>query len=165
MEEALNIPSKNAKKAILQAWLIVGTLDITAATINYMIGGGTDPVNILVYISSGIFGMDAFKMDRTSMAILGMACHYFIAFSWTLVFFTVYPRMPILARNRFLTGVGYGVFVWTMMSQIITRLSNTPKGPFNLSGALINAGILCVAIGIPLSYLAFKHFYGKKSSM
>jgi hypothetical protein len=122
-------------------------------------------VNILVYISSGIFGNDAFTMDRTAMGVLGMACHYFIAFAWTLLFFTVYPRMPFLSRNRFLTGVGYGVFVWTMMSQIIVKLSNTPKGPFKLSGAIINAGILCVAIGIPLSYLAYRHYYGRKGSV
>ncbi|HMJ68229.1 MAG TPA: hypothetical protein VK508_05015 [Cyclobacteriaceae bacterium] len=162
MEQAVNFPSKNTKKAIFLAWLLVGTLDITSASINYMIGGGKTPVNVFVYISSGIFGADAFQMDRTSMAILGLALHYFIAFCWTFIFFTIYPRLPFLSKNRLLTGIGYGIFIWTMMSQIVVKLSSTPKGPFSLSGAVINAGILCVAIGIPLSYIAHRHYYGRK---
>jgi hypothetical protein len=162
MDQAPNFPSKNAGKAIFIAWLIVGTLDITAACINYTISTGSSPVNVLVYVASGIFGTDAFQMDRTSMAIAGLASHYFIAFAWTLLFFILYPRIPLLARNRLLTGIGYGIVVWIIMNQLIVKFSNTPKGPFNLSSAIVNAVILCVAIGIPLSYLAYRHHYGSK---
>lgn len=152
----------NLGKTILKAWLIVGTLDILSATANYMIQGGKNPISILVYISSGIYGQEAFEIGPPSMAILGLALHYFIAFSWTLLFFIIYPRLPFLSKNRLLTGIGYGIFIWTMMNQVIVKLSNTPKGPFKISGAIINAAILCVAIGIPLSYIAYRHFYGRK---
>lgn len=157
-------PSQSKTKAILIAWLIVGTLDITSATIHYLLNGNKNPVNILVYISSGIFGADAFKIGPPSMAILGLALHYLIAFIWTYIFFTAYPRMPFLTKNRVLTGIGYGIFVWTMMNQIVVKLSNTPKGPFNLTNAIINAGILCVAIGIPLSFMAYRYYHGKRSA-
>ena len=154
---------QSKSKAVLISWLIVGTLDITSATIHYLANGNKNPINILVYISSGIFGADAFKIGPPSMAILGIALHYLIAFVWTLIFFAIYPRMPFLSKSRVLTGIGYGIFVWTMMSQIVVRLSNTPKGPFNLANAIINAAILCVAIGIPLSFMAYRHYYGKQS--
>ncbi|HZY80262.1 MAG TPA: hypothetical protein VFE50_12110 [Cyclobacteriaceae bacterium] len=158
------MPQKSTKKALLIAWLIVGTLDITSATIHYLANGNKNPINILVYISSGIFGADAFKIGPPSMAILGLALHYLIALIWTVIFFTAYPRMPFLAKNRVLTGIAYGIFVWTMMSQVVVKLSNTPKGPFNLTNAIINAAILCVAIGIPLSFMAYRHYYGKQST-
>jgi hypothetical protein len=158
------MPQKSTAKAVLIAWLIVGTLDITSATIHYLANGNKNPVNILVYISSGIYGQDAFSIGPPSMAILGIVLHYFIAFCWTLIFFTVYPRISFLSKNRVATGIGYGIVIWTIMSQIVVKLSNTPKGPFNLTGALIGAGILCVAIGIPLSFMAYRHYYGKPST-
>jgi hypothetical protein len=157
----MDFPRNNAIKTVFISWLIVGTLDITCATINYMIGGGTNPISILVYISSGIYGPEAFKIGPPSMAILGILLHYLIAGIWTVIFYTFYARIPALSKNRLLTGIGYGLLVWTMMNQVVVKLSNTPKGPFKLSSAIINAAILCVAIGIPLSYRAYKFYYGK----
>lgn len=151
--------SKNAKKAIFQAWLIVGTLDILAACTQYYINTGKGPTGVLVYVASGLLGMKAFEIGAP-IAIVGLALHYVIAFIWTLFFFKIYPHVPFLSRNRIATGILYGAFVWTMMSQIVVRLSGTPKGPFNLTGAIIGAAILMVAIGIPLSYLAHKYYKG-----
>lgn len=163
MEEALKLPSKNIKKAILIAWLIVGTLDISAATIQFLINGGKDPLVIFTYISSAIVGPEAYKIGPPSMTILGFALHYLIAFIWTVIFFTIYPRMPILSKNRVITGIVYGYAMQLVMTFFVVGVvSRIPARPFDLSGFLKAGAILCVAIGIPLSYLAYKHFYGKK---
>lgn len=156
--------NQSTRKAILIAWLIVGTLDITGATIHYLAVGNKNPVNILVYIASGIVGKQAFEIGPPSMAVLGLALHYFIAFCWTVIFFTIYPRISAMSRNRVVTGFAYGVVIWTIMSQVVVPLSMIGRRPFNLSGALIGAGILCVAIGIPLSFMAYRHFNGKPSA-
>ena len=151
-------------KTVLLSWLLVGTLDIMSATTHYMIMGGTDPVNILVYISSALYGPEAREIGPPSMAILGLALHYLIAFIWTTIFFILYPRLRFMAVNRVLTGILYGYFMQVMMSQVVVKLSSTAKGPFNFVSFLISGGILVIAIGLPLSFIAYRHYYGKKSA-
>lgn len=153
---------KFSMKTVLLAWLLVGTLDITSATIHYTIKGGTNPVNILVYISSAIYGPRAAEIGPPSMAILGLALHYLVALIWTVIFFILYPKIPEgLAKNRWLTGILYGFFMQVMMSQVVVKLSKVAQGPFNFTSFLINAGILCIAIGIPLAFIAYRNYYGK----
>lgn len=141
-------------RTVLLAWLLVGTLDITSATIHFLLRGNSDPVNILIYISSAIYGPRAAEIGAPSMAILGLALHYLIAFIWTVIFFVLYSRIPAMSKNRIVTGIVYGFFMQIIMSQVVVRFSNTLKGPFNLQSFLINGAILCVAIGIPLAIIA-----------
>lgn len=149
---------KFSMKTVLLAWLLVGTLDITSATINYLLHGGTNPINILIYISSAIYGPRAAEIGPPSMAILGLALHYLVALIWTVIFFFLYPWIPKgLTKNRVLTGIIYGFFIQIMMNQVVVKLSNTAKGPFNLTNFLINGAILCVAIGIPLAFIAYRN--------
>jgi len=164
MTEALNpAVAKFPIKTVVLAWLLVGTLDITSATINYLANGGTNPVNILVYISSAIYGPQAKAIGPPSMAILGLSLHYLIALIWTIIFFILYPRIPAMSKNRLATGIVYGVCMQIIMSQVVVKLSNTAKGPFYLLNMTINAAILCVAIGIPLSFIAYRYYYGKNN--
>lgn len=160
----MNPSSQFPIKTVLLAWLLVGTLDITSATIHYLIMGGSNPVNILVYISSAIYGPQAKEIGPPSMAILGLCLHYLIALIWTVIFFFLYPRMPAMWKNRVLTGIVYGYFMQIIMSQVVVKLSNTAKGPFNFINFLISGAILCIAIGIPLSFIAYRHFHGKRST-
>ena len=162
MTEAQDLSIKFPVKTVLLAWLLVGTLDIASATINFLIQGGTNPVNILVYISSAIYGPQAREIGPPSMAILGMALHYLVALIWTVIFFILYPRIPAMSKNRVLTGILYGVFMQIIMGQVVVKLSNTAKGPFSFLSFAINAAILCVAIGIPLSFIAYRHYHGRK---
>jgi hypothetical protein len=150
-------------KTILLSWLLVGTLDISFATTQYMLKGGTNPINILVYISSAIFGPQAAAIGPPSMAILGLALHFLIALIWTVLFFILYTRIPAMSLNRIVTGVVYGYFMQFIMSQVVVRLSNTAKGPFNFVNFLVAGAILCVAIGLPLSFIAYRHYHGIRS--
>lgn len=155
---------KFSLKTIVLAWLLIGTLDILSAITHYMIRGGTNPVNILVYISSAIYGPRAAEIGPPSMAILGLALHYLIALIWTLIFLFLYTRIPVMGKNRIVTGIVFGFLMQIIMSQVVVKLSNTAKGPFNLQSFLINAAILCVAIAIPLSFIAYRNYYGKQSA-
>ena len=146
---------------ILVAGLIVGTLDILSAITQTLING-RDPIVMLKFISSGIFGPDVIG-GPGSYAIFGLVFHYCIAMIWTIVFFVLYPRIPVMRKNKIVTGIVYGIFVQIMMSQVVLKLANTPVIPFRLVGQLIAAGILIVAIGIPLAFLADR-FYNKKIS-
>src|SRR5213076_2405347 len=96
-------------KTVFWAWLLVGTLDITTATLNYSIGGGREPINIFIYIASGVFGQHAFEVGAP-MAWWGLFFHYLIAFIWTTFFFLIYPRIAFMSRiNWILVGILYGM--------------------------------------------------------
>jgi hypothetical protein len=140
-------------QAIVKTGLIAGSLDLLAALVYYSILTGDSPLNILKYIASGIFGPVAFS-GGMMMMLAGLALHFFIAFAFTLFFFWLFPRFEILARNRILTGIVYGIFVWMIMNIFIVPLSNVPQGPFNPVHAIINGVILIVCIGIPISFMA-----------
>ena len=47
------------------------------------------------------------------------------------------------------------------MNLIVVPLSRIPRSPFNPANAAIQAGILVVCIGLPISLLAHRH-YAKK---
>jgi uncharacterized membrane protein YagU involved in acid resistance len=140
-------------KPILLAGLLVGTLDITAACINAYLMNGVRPEQVLKYVASGVFGKSAFT-GGTMMAVWGLIFHFIIAYGCTVFFFWIYPRMPWLQKNLWITGIVYGLFIWIVTARIIVPLSNTPPAAFRLDRALVAWGILVLAIGWPLAFLA-----------
>ena len=151
--------TRNAK--ILQAGLIAGTLDILSAFIYYFIKSGkTNFLVIFKFIASGIFGKDA-GAGGTAMILAGLILHYAIAFSFTIFFFWLYPKVNVMSKNRVVTAIVYGLFVWAIMNLIVVPLSDTVHRPFNVENAIINMGILIVCIGIPLSFMANAFFSNK----
>lgn len=144
-------------KAILGAWLIVATLDLIAAIIQTLIYKG-NILKMLQYIASGAFGADAFS-GGTMFAVVGILFHYSIALLWTTLFFKIYSWINAsLSKNKFTVGIAYCFFVWLIMNCAILPLSKIPARPFNLTGAVIGAAIVIVAIGLPLSYLANRYY-------
>ncbi|MFZ2905765.1 MAG: hypothetical protein WAZ98_06135 [Cyclobacteriaceae bacterium] len=143
-------------KPILLAGLIVGTLDITAAIIQTLIAGG-DPMKMLQFIASGVFGREAFE-GGTIYSFYGLFFHYCIATGWTILFFLIYPKLKTTLKNTGTIGVVYGLFVWLMMNRVVLPISNTPPIAFKISKALVSALVLIVAIGLPLSFLANKYY-------
>ena len=152
--------TRNAK--ILQAGLIAGTLDILSAFLYYYIKTGkTNFSAIFKFIASGIFGKDA-GAGGTAMILAGFILHYTIAFAFTIFFFWLYPKVIVMSKNRVVTAIVYGLFVWALMNLVVVPLSNTVHRPLKIEGALINMGILIVCIGLPLSLMA--NSYYKKTS-
>src|SRR3979490_753507 len=138
---------------ILLTGLLVGTLDAAAAVVQFIIPTWRNPIRIFEYIASGVFGMNAFS-GGSIMAVIGLLFHYFIATAWTSLFFTLYPRIPWLAKNRVAGGVLYGVFIWLMMNLVILPLSNVPHFPIRIEGAMIGMVILMLVVGLPVSLRA-----------
>src|SRR3954447_24185482 len=105
---------RNAK--IIQAGLIAGTLDILSAFIYYYIRTGkTNFLVIFKFIASGIFGKEAGE-GGTGMILTGFILHYAIAFAFTFFFFWLYPKVNIMSKNRIVTAIVYGLFVWCVMN-------------------------------------------------
>ena len=91
--------SKAAIVIVVKAGLLAGTLDITCALVQYYLQTGKNPEAVLKFIASGVFGPSALKGDFP-FAVYGLLFHYLIAFIWTIFFFLIYPKIPLLSRNR-----------------------------------------------------------------
>ena len=147
-------------QTILLSGLLVGTLDILAAFVDYYIATGKDPVTIpgiiLKYIASGLFGKEAFAGGAIYIW-LGLLLHYIIAFVFTFLFFWLYSRISLLSKSWVLTGVVYGLFIWCIMNLIVVPSSSAPHKPLSameFTKALKSALILIVMIGLPLAFIA-----------
>lgn len=152
-----DLKSQNTLPIIFGAGLVAGTLDITAATIQYLLSGGKSAVTLLQFVASGVFGKDAFT-GGLSMAGWGLLFHYCIALSFAAFFVLIYQKVPQLRTNRILMGVLYGVFAWLVMNLIVVPMSQAAQRPFTMSRVLISMSILIVAIGLPISFLVHRYF-------
>ncbi len=163
-----NPTQKLQVRIVLLSWLLVGTLDICSAFIDYYIATGKNPLNVLTYIASGAFGKSA-SSGGWGMILTGLFFHYFFALCFTLLFFWLYPRIDLLSKNRIVTGIVYGIFIWLVMNLVVVQLSSAPHRPINaikISKAIKAVLILIFMIGLPLSFVAYKYFSGntKKKS-
>ena len=154
--------NRNKIKVVILAGLLVGTLDIVSACTDYYIATGKGPAGVLRFVASGVFGQQAFT-GSNSMLMWGLLFHYIIAFSFTIFFFWLYPRVKFMGAYPILTAFIYGIFMWVITTRIVMPLSNTPPGTFHFWRAIKAIMILVVMIGIPLSFIA-KYYFGKMKS-
>lgn len=138
--------------------LLVGTTDIIAACISVWIRLGEFPSKILHYIAGGALGLEQSMAGGIGVALLGLLFHYFIAYSWTLFFFLILPRVKFLSFNKYVVGLLYGPFVGSIMTFVILPLTPLPPSPFNLQGALTGWMILGVVLGIPIAFSAYRFY-------
>lgn len=146
-----NIISKTFK-----AGLLVGTLDISAASLQSFIKTGKGPAGILKYVASGAFGNAAFS-GGAGMIICGLLFHYIIALSFTFLFLLIFARLYSTLKSKLLIALLYGVFMWAFMKFIVVALSATPKFPFDWMNAIIGIAILIICISLPLSFIASRY--------
>lgn len=155
-------PEKPLISTIIKAGLLAGTLDICSAFLYSYLKRGNSPQTVLQYISKTAFGKTTFS-DTTVQSIAGLLVHFAIAMTWVVFFFILYRKLNLIRLNRIVTAVLYGLFVWTMMNMVILPFWNNKPFVFNPESSSINALILVLAIGMPLSFMAYRH-YSKKSA-
>jgi hypothetical protein len=141
-------------KAIALIGLVAGTLDIIAATVMAQL----NPITILQYIASAAFGREVAFSGGLWMAFLGLLFHYLIAYSWTVLYFVIYPKFTFLSRHRILAGLAYGIVVWIIMNRVVVPLSLINQRPFDLVNAMKGMAILMLMIGLPISWLTHRYY-------
>lgn len=145
---------------ILLTALLVGTLDMLAAIIVYQANAG----RMFRFIASAAFGTGAAFSGGPIMVVWGIAFHYFIAFAWTAALYFVYPVLPKLWNNKYVTGALYGIVIWVIMNKIVIPLSAISPGPFDFKSAAIGALILIFAVGLPIAVSAHR-YYARKGTL
>src|SRR5580692_3454292 len=111
--------SKGFFKMVLLTGLFVGLMDLIWANLNQWIRTGKYADKMLNYIAAGALGVNTALAGGNGVQLLGLFFHFFIAFSFTLFFFWIFPRVPFLAYNKYLIGYLYGILITLVMGQIV----------------------------------------------
>ncbi len=142
-------------KVIAGATLLVGVLDLSDAFIFYALRG-IPPVRILQGIAGGIYGRAALGMGHRA-ALIGLVCHFFIAFSATTVFLLASRKLP-LGQRPWLYGSLFGIALYILMNYVVLPLSKIGLRPTPPLVPLINGvAALVFCIGIPLAFIARRY--------
>ena len=149
-------------KAVFLTGMFVGTTDLISAYISQLIKTGKFADKMLQYIAGGLLGFPSSMQGGNWVQLVGLLIHYFIAFTFTLFFFWIFPKLKFLSFNKYFVGMLYAVFVNLVMSQLILPLTPLPTGSFVLGNTLVGWYSLGVVLGIPIAYNAYK-FYGVSS--
>lgn len=139
-----------AGRAIFWAGLICGVLDIAAAFVNWGLRG-VHPLRLLQAIASGLLGAQAFDGGWPT-ALLGLACHFFIAYSAATVFYVASRKWVFLTRQPYLAGITFGVAVYLVMNWVVLPLSRVHRAPFSLSQMVIAVVTHMVCVGLPIAF-------------
>ena len=141
--------NQNAMLAVLWAGLACGVLDITAALVVYGYLG-LKPVPLLQGIASGLLGPRAFQ-GGLATALLGLLCHFVIAFGAATVYFVASRSIRVLVDQAVIFGALYGVAVYFFMNRIVVPLSAATKRPFSLKLMIVGIVIHIFCVGLPIS--------------
>ena len=147
-------------RTVFWSGLLAGTLDIGAALGHFYLKTGKDPMRVMNFIASGVFGSKAFT-GGTEMILWGFIFHFIIAYAITIVFFLLYPRLHFLSINVALTALLLGITAWLVTNLVILPLSRTPDVKTSTDQVITGISILVLCIGLPLSFMA-KHYYKRE---
>jgi len=151
-------------QTILSAGLVAGCFDLLAAIIVYsVVMERTTDRKLLQGIGRAAFGNNTFQ-DETSLALSGIAVHFFIAFCFTIFYFFVFPYISFLRKRKILSGLLYGAFAWCVMNLAVLPLFHIANIPHKWDSIVRGAVILMFCIGLPISIIVSR-YYIKKSAI
>jgi hypothetical protein len=103
---------RSARRAILWGWLLCGVLDILSAIIISITSGST-PIRMLQGIAGALLGPKTFEWGFAT-ATMGLAMHFLVALTATLVFYWLSRRIPAMVEHPVVSGILYGAF-WLLV--------------------------------------------------
>lgn len=110
-----------AARAVLYGGLAVGTLDILKPIVSAALRG-VPATRVLQSVASGALGRSAYQ-GGLPVAALGLAFHFFIAFTVFAVYYWASRWLPSLARHGYVWGPLYGIAVYFFMQFVVFPLS------------------------------------------
>ncbi|HJZ76103.1 MAG TPA: hypothetical protein VKE51_30415 [Vicinamibacterales bacterium] len=138
-------------QAVVYGGLLVGVLDAIDAVVFFGLRGAT-PVRVFQGIAAGLLGR-ASVQGGLRTALLGLAIHFFIAFSIVATYYLASRSLPVLVRRPVLCGALYGVFVYFFMNRIVIPLSAIGVSTFSLAVFVNGIAIHILGIGMPAALL------------
>lgn len=144
----------SAGRALLLGGLTVGVLDALDAVIFFGLRSGVAPARIFRGIASGLLGRAA-QQGGWPTVLLGIALHFFIAFTIVATFFALSRVSRFLIQHPVISGIAYGLGAYVVMNFGVIPLSAIgPRTAAIPTPVLIN-GLLIHAFGVGLPAALF----------
>jgi hypothetical protein len=129
---------------ILVGGAVAGLLDMTSAYVTF---GRFMPIGI----AGGIVGA-AGRHVNAGQYILGLAIHYFIAFSAAAIYCLTSKKLGFLRDHFLVCGVFYGIAVFLVMQLVVLPLSAYhAMGPYQYRGLVEGLLAHIILIGLPIA--------------
>ena len=153
----LSAQSPKAARVIFWGGLIAGALDITGACVVAWLRAGVAPKSVFQSVAAGLYGPSSSQLGWKTAAV-GLALHFFIATVWTAVYYAASRVLTFLVTQPLVSGVLYGVIVYSFMNFIVIPLSAIQRRPTPppMSARLIGLSIIILCIGIPIAFIVRK---------
>jgi hypothetical protein len=133
-------------KPILIGGAVAGILDITSA---FITGGAQVPRGI----AGGLLGPSVRNSTGIGEWILGLAIHFFIAFSAATVYSLASRILPFLKHHFVVCGMFYGIAVFLVMYLVVMPLCAFHfRGPYTLHGLIQGIVVHMLLIGLPIGF-------------
>jgi uncharacterized membrane protein YagU involved in acid resistance len=139
--------------AIFYGGLIAGILDAADGFVAYYLAAGFNPIQVLQFIASGLYGAAAFQKGIAG-ALVGLLAHFFIAFAVAAIYVGATRFLAVLSRDAVMWGMIYGVAVFVVMSFVVLPHTAAVKAPLSLP--LLLNGVLghALFVGLPIALSA-----------
>src|SRR4051812_46363066 len=105
-------------RPLVAGGLICGVLDINAAFISAYLTADRTPWWVLRAVASALLGRDTAFDAGPWVEAMGLALHFFVATSWTAVFYLLSRKFPALLRHPIVAGMLFGLGVYLFMNCI-----------------------------------------------
>ena len=133
-------------KPILIGGAIAGILDITSA---FITGGKNVPRGI----AGGLLGDYVKTHNGPGVWALGLAIHFFIAFSAAAVYCLASRILPFLKAHFVVCGMFFGIAVFLVMYLVVMPLCAFHyRGPYPLNVLLRGIIVHMLLIGLPIGW-------------
>jgi hypothetical protein len=133
--------------------LVAGTLDITYACLFWGLKSNVPVQRILQSVAAGLLGKASYE-GGGGTAALGLALHYFIALSMSVVYYLVARRWPLLWQRPLLCGAGYGLLLYAVMNYVVVPLSAAGSGSKDPLWITLSIVVHALLIGVPIAYFS-----------
>jgi uncharacterized membrane protein YagU involved in acid resistance len=140
---------------ILIGGLLAGVLDIIAACVYWVLRTGAPPKRVLQGIAAAALGRSAFEGGWPT-ALLGLGCHFLIAFTAAAVYYSVSKTFEFPNRHPVIAGLLWGIAVYLFMYFLV--LPRTKMTPTYTPRAMIPMVLIHMFfVGLPIA-LAVKRY-------
>jgi hypothetical protein len=148
-------------RPILLATLVAGTLDILAAVILSLVFG-RGPMTMLRGVASGPFPA-ATEWDVAG-SVLGLAVHFTLMAVMVTVYMIAADRRPALREKPLQWGVIYGLITYVLMNLVVVPLRFPAAFPPSPRGVATQLFCHIVLVGIPIAWIAARHFRSRSAA-
>ncbi len=157
----LNLNVTTFGRATFWGGLLAGTLDAAAGVVVYFIYFKWNPLQVLQFIASGVFGPSVINGDFIYV-VIGLILHFIIAFIAAAFYIAAATTVKAFNTHKVVMGLAYGVIVWLFMNLLVLPVSNVPKGPFDAGLAAIGIVWHALLVGLPIALVSAKHYLTRK---